>query len=286
MRKKLSEVNKDQKQFWSGKGGDIWVERQKAMDTMLSPLGEVVIKELNLLSKDKVLDIGCGCGSTSIDIAEHLSLNGAVTGVDISKPMLDRAKLSAKNKSLNNIDFQLKDVQSENLPNEHFSVAFSRFGVMFFENPFEAFSNIYRSLKAGGRLGFVCWQSPKFNPWQSLSIQAIRKYIELPSYPKRNPGPFAFQERSYIEEIISKANFKYLKILALEKEVEMFKGKGLEHATEDYLSINPVITEMLKKSTEEVKESVKNALISSFEPYYSDNKLTFPSSTWIVTAVK
>ena len=286
MRKKLSEVNKDQKQFWSGKGGDIWVERQKAMDTMLSPLGEVVIKELNLLSKDKVLDIGCGCGSTSIDIAEHLSLNGAVTGVDISKPMLDRAKLSAKNKSLNNIDFQLKDVQSENLPNEHFSVAFSRFGVMFFENPFEAFSNIYRSLKAGGRLGFVCWQSPKFNPWQSLSIQAIRKYIELPSYPKRNPGPFAFQERIYIEEIVNKANFKYLKILALEKEVEMFKGKGLEHATEDFLSINPVITEMLKQSTEEVKESVKNALISSFEPYYSDNKLTFPSSTWIVTAVK
>ena len=282
----MSEVNKDQKKFWSGKGGDIWVERQEAMDTMLSPLGEVVIKELNLSSKDKVLDIGCGCGSTSINIAEHLSINGSVMGVDISKPMLDRAKLSAKNKSLNNIDFQLKDVQSENLPNEHFSVAFSRFGVMFFENPFEAFSNIYRSLKAGGRLGFVCWQSPKFNPWQSLSIQAIRKYIELPSYPKRNPGPFAFQERSYIEEIISKANFKYLKILALEKEVEMFKGKGLEHATEDYLSINPVITEMLKKSTEEVKESVKNALISSFEPYYSDNKLTFPSSTWIVTAVK
>ncbi|SVE64410.1 uncharacterized protein METZ01_LOCUS517264, partial [marine metagenome] len=125
MEKKFSEVNKDQKQFWSGKGGHIWVERQEAMDTMLSPLGEVVIKELNLLSKDKVLDIGCGCGSTSIDIAEHLSLNGAVTGVDISKPMLDRAKLSAKNKSLNNIDFQLKDVQSEDLPNEHFSVAFS-----------------------------------------------------------------------------------------------------------------------------------------------------------------
>ena len=127
----------------------------------------------------------------------------------------------------------------------------------------------------------------KFNLHQKISIfQFAKKYIELPSYPKRNPGPFAFQERSYIEEIINKANFKYLKILSLEKKVEMFKGKGLEHATEDYLSINPVITEMLKKSTEEVKESVKNALISSFEPYYSDNKLTFPSSTWIVTAVK
>jgi len=282
----LSEVNKDQKEFWSGKGGDIWVERQKAMDTMLSPLGEEVIKKLNLSSKDKVLDIGCGCGSTSINIAENLSSNGSVTGVDISKPMLIRAEQSAKEKSLNNIDFLLKDVQSENLPNEHFSVAFSRFGVMFFENPFEAFKNIYRSLKTDGRLGFVCWKSPKLNPWQSLSIQAIRKYIELPSYPKRNPGPFAFQERGYIEEIVNKANFKYLKVVALEKEVEMFKGKVLESAIEDYLSINPIITEMLKQSSEGVKESVKNALVSSFEPYYSDNKLTFPSSAWIVTALK
>ena len=284
--RRMEEINKDQKAFWSGKGGEIWVTKQDSMDIMLSPLGEEAIKKLNLSSNENVLDIGCGCGSTTISIANEILNNGTISGIDISIPMIEKAKRSVNDLSISNIDFFVKDVQTENLGKNIFSSAYSRFGVMFFDDPFKAFSNILTSLKESGKLSFVCWQSPKLNPWQSLSVQAVREFIDLPSPPKRNPGPFAFQEKDYVNDILKKAGFKDIQIDDFQREIDMFYGKALEEAAEDYLSINPVITEMLKESSQEIRKSVSDSLIEAFSPFYNENRLTFPSATWIVSARK
>ena len=284
--RKMEEINKEQKAFWSGKGGEIWVSKQDSMDIMLSPLGEEAIKKLNLSSNENVLDIGCGCGSTTISIANEILNNGTISGIDISIPMIEKAKRSVDELSLSNVDFFVKDVQTEDLGENIFSSAYSRFGVMFFDDPFKAFSNILTSLKETGKLSFVCWQSPKLNPWQSLSVQAVREFIDLPSPPKRNPGPFAFQEKDYVNDILKKAGFKDIQIDDFQREIDMFYGKALEEAAEDYLSINPVITEMLKESSQEIRKSVSDSLIEAFRPFYNENKLTFPSATWIVSARK
>ena len=284
--RRMEEINKDQKAFWSGKGGEIWVTKQDSMDIMLSPLGEEAIKKLNLSSNENVLDIGCGCGSTTISIANEILNNGTISGIDISIPMIEKAKRSVNDLSISNIDFFVKDVQTENLGKNIFSSAYSRFGVMFFDDPFKAFSNILTSLKESGKLTFVCWQSPKLNPWQSLSVQAVREFIDLPSPPKRNPGPFAFQEKDYVNDILKKAGFKDIQIDDFQREIDMFYGKALEEAAADYLSINPVINEMLKESSQEIRKSVSDSLIEAFRPFYNENRLTFPSATWIVSARK
>ena len=224
----MEEINKDQKAFWSGKGGEIWVTKQDSMDIMLSPLGEEAIKKLNLSSNENVLDIGCGCGSTTISIANEILNNGTISGIDISVPMIEKAKRSVNDLSISNIDFFVKDVQTENLGKNIFSSAYSRFGVMFFDDPFKAFSNILTSIEESGKLSFVCWQSPKLNPWQSLSVQAVREFIDLPSPPKRNPGPFAFQEKDYVNDILKKAGFKDIQIDDFQREIDMFYGKALE----------------------------------------------------------
>ena len=109
--RKMEEINKDQKVFWSGKGGEIWVTKQDSMDIMLSPLGEEAIKKLNLSSNENVLDIGCGCGSTTISIANEILNNGTISGIDISVPMIEKAKRSVNDLSISNIDFFVKDVQ-------------------------------------------------------------------------------------------------------------------------------------------------------------------------------
>ena len=282
----MSEVNKNQRDFWSGKGGDIWVERQNAMDTMLSPLGEAALNKLNLNEGENVLDIGCGCGHTTLNIAKRISPDGQVTGLDISKPMLKRAKESANEMSISNASFNCVDVQTDDIGEEVYSAAFSRFGVMFFEDPIAAFRNINKSLITGASLSFVCWQSPALNPWQSLFIEAVKKYVDLPSPPPRSPSPFAFMESEYVSSILEESNFQNIMIEGHEAEVNMFSGRSLSDSVKDYISINPVVSGMLKDSTEQEKTEIINSAIEAFFPYYSAKGLMFPSATWLVTTTK
>ena len=282
----MSEVNKNQRDFWSGKGGDIWVERQNAMDTMLSPLGEAALNKLNLNEGENVLDIGCGCGHTTLNIAKRISPDGQVTGLDISEPMLKRAKESANEMSISNASFNCVDVQTDDMGEEVYSAAFSRFGVMFFEDPIAAFRNINKSLITGASLSFVCWQSPALNPWQSLFIEAVKKYVDLPSPPPRSPSPFAFMESEYVSSILEESNFQNIMIEGHEAEVNMFSGRSLSDSVKDYISINPVVSGMLKDSTEQEKTEIINSAIEAFSPYYSAKGLIFPSATWLVTTTK
>ena len=282
----MSEVNKNQKDFWSGKGGDIWVERQNAMDTMLSPLGEAALNKLNFNEEENVLDIGCGCGHTTLNIAKRIGSSGNVTGLDISEPMLKRAKESAVEMSITNTSFKCVDVQIEDLGDQIYSAAFSRFGVMFFEDSIAAFKNINKSLISGGYLSFVCWQSPAVNPWQSLFIQEVKKFLDLPSPPPRSPGPFAFMESEYVSSILEESKFQDITIEGHEAEVNMFSGRSLSDSVKDYISINPVVTQMLKESSENQIAEIVNSGIEAFSPYYSEKGLIFPSATWLVTARK
>ena len=282
----MSEVNKNQRDFWSGKGGDIWVERQNAMDTMLGPLGEAALNKLNLNEGENVLDIGCGCGNTTLNIAKRISPDGQVTGLDISKPMLKSAKESANEMSISNASFNCVDVQTDDIGEEVYSAAFSRFGVMFFEDPIAAFHNINKSLITGASLSFVCWQSPALNPWQSLFIEAVKKYVDLPSPPPRSPSPFAFMESEYVSSILEESNFQNIMIEGHEAEVNMFSGRSLSDSVKDYISINPVVSGMLKDSTEQEKTEIINSAIEAFSPYYSAKGLMFPSATWLVTTTK
>ena len=199
--------------------------------------------------------------------------------------MLARAAKNASDQSLYNANFQVLDVQVDDMPSD-FDIAFSRFGVMFFEDPYQAFSNIYKSLREDGQLSFVCWQNPSLNPWQSLSLQVIKEYLDLPSPPPKSPGPFAFEDKDYISDILNQSNFKDIEIEDNQEDIVMFSGKSIEEACEDYLTINPVVTEMLKNSKEELKDEILKALVLKFSEFHNGDGLLFPSATWIVTARK
>ena len=281
----MEDKNLKQKQFWSGAGGDVWVEKQKEMDIMLNPLGERALEKLILSDDLEILDIGCGCGATSFEIAKRAP-TGNIMGLDISEPMLKKAAQSASEMSLLNLDFQIKDVQTDEISTDFYDIAFSRFGVMFFEDSYEAFKNIYMCLKENGQLVFVCWQNPSLNPWHGLSIQVIKQFLDLPAPPPNSPGPFAFEDKSYIEDILEKSNFNSIEIQDNQQEIIMFAGKSVRQACEDYLAINPVVTEMLKNSEESLREQILEALMEKFAEYHNGDGLLFPSATWIVSARK
>ena len=120
----MEDKNSKQKEFWSGKGGDYWVVKQNEMDIMLNPLGEKALAKLNLKADSNVLDVGCGCGATTLEIAKKVS-NGIVTGLDISIPMLDQAKSQSSIQGISNVDFRVFDVQVDQLDNEEYDNVYS-----------------------------------------------------------------------------------------------------------------------------------------------------------------
>ena len=204
-------VNDEQFEFWNEGIGKKWVEEDDSMNERLS----ILTKELFLRSKinrdDKILDIGCGGGQTTFEASEMVGENGYVIGADISKILLDLAK--SKYANTKNLEFKYCDVQNYEFRENSFNKVISRFGVMFFENPIEAFKNIYNSIQEGGSLNFVCWTNVMENEFFTDPTNIIIKHInkEFPEIT-RAPGPLAFSEADYVKEILASSKFKNVKV--------------------------------------------------------------------------
>ena len=160
-----SVVNLDQQQFWNEVKGEFWVTLKVRIDALLLPFGMAALKTLNARPSERVLEIGCGTGATSSKLAELVGSRGEVLAVDLSKPMLDKAKASRPEKGANVLTYREADAEVYPFAGNHYDAVFSRFGVMFFDDPIAAFRNIRRAIKPKGRLAYVCWASRKDNPW-------------------------------------------------------------------------------------------------------------------------
>ena len=204
-------VNDEQFEFWNEGIGKKWVEEDDSMNERLSILTKELFLRSNINRNDKILDIGCGGGQTAFEASEMVGENGYVIGADISKILLDLAKSKYANSK--NLEFKYCDVQNYEFRENSFNKVISRFGVMFFENPIEAFKNIYNSIQEGGSLNFVCWTNVMENEFFTDPTNIIIKHInkEFPEIT-RAPGPLAFSEADYVKEILASSKFKNVKV--------------------------------------------------------------------------
>ena len=204
-------VNDEQFEFWNEGIGKKWVEEDDSMNERLSILTKELFLRSNINRDDKILDIGCGGGQTSFEASEMVGESGYVVGADISKILLDLAK--SKYANTKNLEFKYCDVQNYKFRENSFNKVISRFGVMFFENPIEAFKNIYNSIQEGGSLNFVCWTNVMENEFFTDPTNIIIKHLnkEFPEIT-RAPGPLAFSEANYVKEILVSSQFKNVKV--------------------------------------------------------------------------
>ena len=204
-------VNDEQFEFWNEGIGKKWVEEDDSMNERLSILTKELFLRSNINRNDKILDIGCGGGQTSFEASEMVGENGYVIGADISKILLDLAK--SKYANTKNLEFKYCDVQNYEFRENSFNKVISRFGVMFFENPIEAFKNIYNAIQEGGSLNFVCWTNVMENEFFTDPTNIIIRHLNK-DFPEitRSPGPLAFSEEKYINEILSNSGFKNIKV--------------------------------------------------------------------------
>ena len=269
-------ANEAQREFWNGAAGDVWVEAQIQMDAMLKPISDLGLAKAAATSAERVIDIGCGCGDTTLALAEA---GASVWGLDISENMLAHAK--ARKGDRENVAFSVGDAATQAYTPDH-DLVFSRFGVMFFDDPKAAFQNIRTGLKPDGRLVFLCWQSPKENLWMSVAGRAARPFLPPPEQSDpRAPGPFAFADPEWIKEILDAAGYSNINVESVTPDLKV--GDTVEDAMYFQGRIGPM-ARALADLDEDKRAQAMQAVRDALSEYQSDKGVWIKSAGWLVSA--
>jgi SAM-dependent methyltransferase len=271
--------NAGQIAYWNEAAGPTWVQAQDPLDRQLAPLGARAMAALAPAAGERVLDIGCGAGATSLALAEAVGPAGSVLGVDISAPLLAAARARAADAP--NLRFAQADAQAWPFDPASFDAAFSRFGVMFFADPTAAFGNIHGALRPGGRLAFVCWRRPEESPIITLPMQAAIPHLPEPPQPPTPgaPGPFAFADPDRVRAILDAAGFGEV---ALQPHDEKVGGGDLETAVGMAFKIGPMGT--LIREQPHLRPKVEAAVREAMAAHDTPDGVKLNAAVWIVTA--
>jgi ubiquinone/menaquinone biosynthesis C-methylase UbiE len=276
--------NADQIAFWNGPGGQRWAARQQAQDALLAPVSEILIDRANVKAGERIVDIGCGCGASTIALAETVGPSGHVLGVDISAPMLARARERAPKAAP--VEFVLADAMVHQFNAASADLVISRLGVMFFADPVRAVLNIRTALRSEGRLAFACWREPRENPWLITPLQAVYEHVpKLPAVAPDDPGLFSFASRDRVERILSEAGFRRIRLEQFDLSLDLAAGQGgLDAAVQTALEIGPA-SHALEGQPAEVLQAAANSIRKALARFVKGQSVALPASTWIVTAL-
>src|SRR3981189_3185933 len=230
--------NADQIAYWNGPGGQHWTDRQQTQDILLAPVSDILIDRAKAKAGERIVDVGCGCGATTIAFAQKVGPAGHVFGIDISAPMLARARQIAP--AGIPVDFALADATVYPFVSGSFDLVVSRFGVMFFAKPAISFANMRTALRPSGRLTFACWRGPRANPWLMAPPQGVYKHVpKLPQLGPEDPRPFSFASEQRVIRILSEAGFSGIEMEPCNLSLDVAVGRGLDAAVENAPGIRP-----------------------------------------------
>ena len=268
---------------WAGEMGEKWNTHLDQFESMIEPVGNALLTFADIEAGDTVIDIGCGGAATSFQIAAAVGPDGHVTGLDLSPVLIETAKSKSKNLKFDNIDFIHGDAASIRL-DRTYDRLFSRFGVMFFKDPYAAFAHMRDFLKPAGRVAFSCWGPPPANPWVFELMDIARKYVEVPQADPKAPGPFAFSDTDYVTDIMSKAGFTDIKFKAWEGN-QYLGGRGATaEIASRFLMDALFVGEALKAESEAVRASAYDDLVELLQDRESEKGVALKAHAWLVSA--
>jgi len=279
-----ADSNAEQIADWNGVMGQQWAGMQRETDAVVAPFGNAALHRAAPRPGERVIDIGCGCGDTSIEIARRVGERGTVLGVDVSQPMLAVARAQGALGRHTNLEFRDADASEAELP-ANTDLLFSRFGVMFFSQPIAAFSHMRKSLRAGGRCVFVCWRAPRDNAWAMAPLSAARAAMGVtpPPADPNAPGPFAFADDARLRAILEGAGFGSVDIQRFDASLTL--GATALDAAERALRFGPAsrfVREMGVEHVPRVRDAIEQAFAQLAAP---DGRVLVDGSAWIVSAM-
>jgi SAM-dependent methyltransferase len=275
-------ANADMIDYWNGAGGAAWIARQEAQDADIAQVTGTLLARAALVPGERVLDIGCGTGNVSVEAIRLVSPKGRVFGVDISGPMLERAKTRLA--GAGNVTLIQADATVYPFPPAAFDVVVSRMGVMFFAEPVKSFANIRRALRPGGRLAFACWRTAQENPWVAVPMGAARAHApaQKPSDPD-DPGPFAFGAQARVRSILSAAGFGEPAFEKLDLERDLAQGRGLDHAVASAMKGGPAMR-LFANAPPQTVQAASDAVRRALGTFVRGDRVPMEAAVWIVTA--
>jgi SAM-dependent methyltransferase len=277
--------NTEQIADWNGEQGRRWAEHQPRIDRMIERYGDAALQAAAAMPGEQVLDIGCGTGSTTLALARAVGPQGRVFGVDISQPMLAVAAQRAAAHPELNLSFAEADASSAALPDSQ-DLLFSRFGLMFFEQPAAALRHLRSHLKPGGRCAFVCWRAPRDNPWAMAPLMAARQALGItpPPADPLAPGPFAFADEQRLRGLLAEAGFGAIELQRFDAPNAL--GASAHEAALNCLQIGPV-SRLLREVGAAHRATVVGAIETALRPHAAaDGSVSLNGSTWVVTATR
>jgi len=278
--------NQEQIEYWNGQAGERWACEDDRMARLLRPVAVSLLDHIGVEPGASALDIGCGGGSQTVLLAERLGGTGRVLGVDISGPLLDvaRAKTQTQFPEYADMSFLQADAAEHPFDPASVDLLFSRFGVMFFDDPAQAFSHLRKALKPDGRLGFSCWQAARDNQWVRDPLQAALKHVSLPQPADPHaPGPFAFADEARVTGMLKDSGFTDIRFAAREVELNFGSGGSLLETCAELVGIGP-LARLLAEADEATRQRVIESVAESMSAHFVDGVLTLSGAVWFVTA--
>lgn len=282
----MTEQNAYQVADWNGKSGEYWAANQARLDAMMAAFGQAAIDAAAPATGERVLDVGCGAGATSLELAVRVGVRGHVLGVDISEPLIGRARALAPQETPT--VFQVADASSTEFPEGAFDILFSRFGVMFFDDPVAAFANMRRALKPGGRVAFVCWRGAAENDWVRLPMGALKGIIPPPAPPDPEAsGPFSFGDRERVARILTTAGFTDIAIEPFDACIPFGAGRTREAAIDDAVKMafeGGPLSRTLADQPGHIRAHAAAAVRAAFAGLPGERSVMIDGAAWVVMA--
>ncbi len=270
---------------WAGEMGAKWLANLARFEGMIAPIGEALLKQADFKPGERVLDIGCGGGGTTIAIAQAVAPSGEALGIDISPDLTNASTQRARDAGVSNIRFICADASTVQLADAAFDRLFSRFGSMFFAEPHNAFANLHSLLRPGARIDLAVWGPPRDNLWMMEMMGVVRCYVDIPPAIPRTPGPFAFEDLGYLNEILTSGGFSRANIVPYEGLQPIGGVNVVPQDAVSFVLSSMAVGRALDEQGDEIRAAAEVDLVDLFQKHYvAGHGVMMQGKAWLVSA--
>jgi SAM-dependent methyltransferase len=277
-------LNARELQYWNSAHTRPWADEYEAIDRLFAGLTRIALDRAEPKLGERVIDIGCGSGTTVLELAARVGPNGYVLGADVSKPSVAKARERIAAASVHQAEIMLCDVSTHVFPANSFDLVFSRFGVMFFADPVATFANIRRAMKSDGRLALAVFRTAQENKWATAALAAVRHLLPPITPPgPEEPGQFSWADAARVHRILGTAGFKNISLTPHDLAMPLAERGGAAEAAGFAFRVGPVVR-ATSDASEQKKREVRAALEAFFKSHEGLQGVVLPGAIWVVTA--
>jgi SAM-dependent methyltransferase len=277
-------LNRAPPEDWAGEMGERWLNHLEHFEGMIAPIGEALLDQAAYSPGERVIDVGRGAGGTTIEIGRRVGGRGSVLGIDLSPALIGAATRRAAAAGLPQVSFRCGDAASAQLEGPPFARLFSRFGLMFFPEPWGAFAHLHALLARRGRADFSVWAPPRDNEWIAAVMALVRERVELPEVEPRTSGPFALDDPSYVRELLTRGGFSDIGIDRWHGKQFVGGPGATPEAAVDFVFDAMSFGRLLQSCTPALRQGIRAGLVALFSSHHDRSGVRMEATAWLVRA--